>query len=629
MVTPNTLVNGIYTGDCYVFDSSGGFTIQSNLPLISLSPTLPLAQYDVTNAIQIKFSVRKFNDQLGIIKDENNDKTLEILNFDISNQIFSTDDVTIYSDEFLQSINTESILSMGNLSTLYSDFNYTVMQYFNDPTGLFSLFSYNNILQLTNGSFDSKSFINLLNGITFDIEGCFVTDLSGYFTVNNVNDHIRYCCDTNIFNNRKDETNYIFNILDGFREGDLIFIPNGMNITLSVHIESKLYNDNNTELPIPNNLSSDPSLNYTNSKTNVSKTTTYNSTGITQTFTVPILLVLTNQDTFNIANFCQNWIDVSTKYIGTRKWIAVSISSIGQFQCSVNSYGDIYISNHYGNMNTWHLVYNIGIAQEFVVNTSLSNCIAVSENGQHITASNGSEIFVSNNYGEPGSWVMIKKFVTPNNIYVAISLNGQYQSVLSSGDTSYSSSDYGQTWSGITDIQNAIFNSLNIFQFAGVCMSFNGMYQTIACERIYISSSYGRNWTEIYYVTNDLTDLQNIEHNWTGVSMSSEGKYQTAIDSGGYIYRSTDYGNNWTYINNGIGQDLWTGVSISASGKFQTALTGNNGCIYFSTDYGVSWNKTTSTVVQNRSFQALSISANGQYQTAVEYGGAIYTSNLV
>jgi hypothetical protein len=628
MVTNHNRVNGIYTGECFVFDSSGGFTIESSLPDVKLKPTEPLSQYDVTNAIQMLFSVRRFNDQLGIIKDESNNKILEVLNYDISSEVLQSDSVTISSEEFLNCINNESIISMGDLSTLYSDFNYTVMEYFKDPTGLFSLFSYYNILQLTNGVFDSKSFFNMLNGITFDIKGAYVTDLSGYFTVNNVNDHLRYVCDTNVFNNRTDVSGNIFNILDGFMEGDLIFIPKGMSITLSVSIDYKTFENGVTHfLPLPNKLNNDPSLNYVNNVKNTSKVTSYSTTGISQTYTVPILIILSNKDTFNINNFCQNWIDVTSSTIGTRKWIAVSVSANGQFQCVVNSYGDVYISNNYGNTSTWTLVYNIGTAPEFDVNTSLSNSIAVSANGEYVTACNGSQIFVSNNYGESMSWKVVKTFTT-TQIYVSISLNGQYQTVLSCGNNMYYSSDYGETWNTLTDTNSVLYNSLNMFQYASISVSFTGMYQTIVCEHIYVSSNYGLTWNEMDNIIDGLTNDENYQHNWTGVSVSSEGQYQTAVDSGGYLYTSSDYGNSWKYITNGIRQQLWTGVSISANGKFQTALE-FGGSIYFSTDYGVSWNITTSTVVQNRNFQAISISANGQYQTAVEYGGAVYISNLV
>jgi photosystem II stability/assembly factor-like uncharacterized protein len=624
LVTPNTQTNGIYSGQCFVFDSSGGFVIDQSFPQINLAPITPLATYDVTEAIQIYFSVRKLNDQLGIIKDECNNVVLEILNYDLNNQKLNSDTATIDSDTFLNSINTTSIVSMGNLSTLYSDFNYTVMKYFSDPYGFASLFAYNNF-QVNNGVFDAASYINLINGVNFTVEGSYITDLSGAFTVSNINNLLWNVCASNVFGNRKGTNDISYSIINGFIEGDLIFIPNGMNITLNIDIESEPY------LNIPDegsvNLTNiNSQINYTDTKYNVSKITEYSATNITQTFSVPILLILTNKDTFNINNFGNNWEDVTSDSIGPRNWLAVSLSATGQYQCAVNSDGDIYFSNRFGNDTSWSYIYTIGAIPEYELNRSLSNSVAISATGQYITACNGSKIFVSNNFGKSGSWTNALSIPT-NNIFVCISLNGKYQQVVSCGDTMYTSTNYGVNWKKISDIKNSIFNSVTAFQFAGISVSYNGQYQTLACQRIYISSDYGANWTTTHVVPNDDFD----DRNWTGVSISSNGQYQSAVDSNGKIYISSSYGNTWNPVTSDVvGDNFWTSIAVSANGRFQTALTdGANGQIYVSLDYGNTWKISSSQIVQNLNFQAVSISANAQYQTAVVNGGAIYNSNLV
>jgi photosystem II stability/assembly factor-like uncharacterized protein len=53
---------------------------------------------------------------------------------------------------------------------------------------------------------------------------------------------------------------------------------------------------------------------------------------------------------------------------------------------------------------------------------------------------------------------------------------------------------------------------------------------------IYRSTNYGVTWTQ---ATSDTT------RNWSSVAMSSDGKYQTAVEHDGYIYRSTNYGVTW------------------------------------------------------------------------------------
>jgi photosystem II stability/assembly factor-like uncharacterized protein len=359
----------------------------------------------------------------------------------------------------------------------------------------------------------------------------------------------------------------------------------------------------------------------------VSKITEYTTTNITQTYKVPILLILSNIDTFNISNFGRNWTDVTTAVLGQKKWLAVSISATGQYQCAVNTDGDIYISNRYGNIGTWEWNYNIGQIDKLnpYGNPAISNCVAISATGQYITASNGSTIYVSSNFGKAGSWSS-RQAMEPNQIYVSISLNGQYHQVISNGDTIYSSTDYGITWTHISDIENGIYNSIQSFQYSGISVSYNGKYQTIACEKIYISSNYGNTWRE-GNIGGDTDGVSN--RNWSGVSISSTGQYQSAVDSGGLLYISNDYGNNWTNIYDDVNYKNWTSIAVSANGKYQTAVNGDNGSIYFSTSYGNSWMITSSPVVQSKNFQAVSISANAQYQTVIVYGGAIYTSNLI
>jgi photosystem II stability/assembly factor-like uncharacterized protein len=627
LVSPNLQSNGIYTGNCIAFESSGGFIIESVLPEIQIAPLHPLSQFDVTDAVQMKFSLRQLNDQLGIIKDDSNIAVLEIIDFDASNQVLQTDSVEIDAADFLNCVITQNILSVGKLSTIYSEFNQLVTQYFSQPNGLNTLFSYTNMMQVTNRPFDEAAFVNLLNGITFNIDGYYITDLSGSFQVFDVNNHLKYVCDTDIFNNRRDTSNNIYDVTYGFMEGDLIFIPNGITITMYVDIQANEYE--NILIAGSNNLLQvNNTLNYTDLSRNVSKHTEFSLTTISQTVTVPLLLILTGKDIFTFDQFGSDWIDVTTVTVGNRGWLSISISATGQFQAAVNTYGDIYISNDYGVLYSWNYVYNIGKVYESGVNPNLSNAIAVSANGRFITASNGHSIYVSNNYGDTNSWELVQS-ITTTNVFVCISLNGQYQSVISCGDTMYSSSDYGHHWSALPEQFIELYNSIQIFQYAGICISFNGKYQCIACEFLYFSNDYGTNWN-IVPISHSSTGHDYIDNrNWTGVSISTDGKYMTAINSGGFIYTSSNYGVDWGLVQTSeIGENLWTGISISVNGKYQTVLNTQSGHIYISTNYGSYWRRTLSPVVQNHNFQAVSVSANGQYQSAVANGGAIYTSNL-
>lgn len=614
-LTPNNQTDGVYTGLAYVFDTSGGFAIDQSFPEIKLNTYSPIAQYDVTEALQIRFSVRTLNNKIGVIKNQDNDKVLEVLYYDVSNELLvnvlgePTDTVSISSSEFLKGVKVSNIASMGKMSTLYSDFNYTVMEYFGAPYGFSSVFENATDFNANDGIFDAPSFINLINGITFNgVTGSVISDLSGYFTVNDLNKHLRFICGTNVFGNRPPDGN--FGLPNGFMSGDLIYIPNGISITLSVAVEPEPYSP--PDNVGPTNLHSvDSIVNYSDPQNNIHKVTTSTITNITQTYSVPILIILNNEDTFNFDAYGNVWTDIGASIgLGIKAWLSVSISSLGTYQSAVDELGDIYISSDYG--NTWTLMYNIGY--------SITISIGVSQDGKYQTVSNGSHIYISSDYGT--TWRNVYSVGT-SNVFVSVSLCGKYQTILSCGDSLYTSNNYGVTWTRLSDENNELYNSIETFPTGGVSLSFTGQYQCIACETIWISKDFGQTWRDVF-------DGQYFnDHNWEGISISTTGQIQSAIDSGGNIYVSHDFGATWNPITSlNVLNKEWQSISISADANFQTAIE-VGGAIYVSLDYGSTWAISTDTNTYNRNWQAVSVSANGQYQTAVEYGGSIYISNLL
>jgi hypothetical protein len=97
------------------------------------------------------------------------------------------------------------------------------------------------------------------------------------------------------------------------------------------------------------------------------------------------------------------------------------------------------------------------------------------------------------------------------------------------------------------------------------------------------------------------------------------------------IYTSSNYGQSW--IQTSALSASWYSVSLSASGQYQTAViynafSGTTG-IYTSSNYGQSWIQTSAL---NAFWYSVSLSASGQYQTAVinnNFGtsGIWYSSN--
>jgi photosystem II stability/assembly factor-like uncharacterized protein len=580
----------------YAMPGYGGFSIDQTFP--TYRPQLnSVRPYFVEDAIQINYSVRELNYKIGVI----NDLSENYINLPIpqNNTNSISDTLEITPEEFLNNTNKDSLISMGKISQMYSDFLNAVNVYFGSPIILA-----NNIFNVNNGVFDKEAFIHLINGGDFDINGTLVSDLSGSLLLYDVQTQIQNAIDNNMFNNRTDSTS----VSEGFKTGDFIFIPEGMTITLRLNIDLGANTDLYTG---PENLQQiDSELNYYDRLNRIRKTTTYSDSELIQTFTVPILIVASDEEVYSFDNYAVNWSPGATEEFGARDWNFCGLSSTGQYQSGIDLSGDIFTSNNFG--ETWEFRYNIG--------ASNINAINITHDGQHQTASNGSSIFVSNDYGNTWSKVLDTQ---GSIIYVSISLNGQYQKVVISGDSLYSSNDYGVSWTRLED-DSPMFYSIQAFPTMSVSISYNGQYQVIAAETIYISNDYGATFTDSFTGGDPFED-----RNWLDISITSDGQYMVAIETGGKIYISNDYGSNWNAVTDStVNIDaLWRNVSISATGRYISILQ-DNGFIYYSTDFGVTWHRNEDPNLQSRQWRCVCVSANGHYQLAAELNGYIYMSNL-
>lgn len=612
-----SLPENTHTGNCYVIGSDGGFSLKQNFDTIGAAPANNLtAAYDLSDAVQILLGVRILNDKIGIVKDESNNEVISALMTDDGTGL-QTNSLTFNTTNLTECVGADNIISMGRMSSLYKDFSDTMYSYFSLPLGFGNIFAHEHTTNVNEGIFDASGLIRVLNGNSFDVAGSYISDISGAITINNINEVLRFIIDSNAFSNRDPSDN--IGLSNGFIGGDLIYVPDGLTIGMRVDIESETY------FPInnmgPSNLAKiDASINYYEPYSKVRKTTTYDYNNVTQHYTVPILFVLTNEDNFLFEDFGREWVDVTTGTIPDQKWLSVAISTTGRYQIAVEEFGDIYVSNTFG--STWQAKTNIGNAT--------SNSLSMSTSGQYQTASNGQSIFVSNDFGE--NWSSVYNFGS-TKVFVGISLNGQYQNVVSSGDALYQSSDYGLTWTRYSDDYSELYNSIQMFPTCDVAMSYNGNYQTIVSENIYISSDYGATWTTVDL--NPGVDSDWDDRNWISVAMSSDGKYQTALEDVGEIYISSDYGVTWyKQDRQGLRDKQWRCISMSANGRFQTALAKNGG-LYISIDFGETWKQSVESIFGVESvfgtqvWQSNAVSANAQYQTAVTYNGPIFVSQLI
>ena len=173
------------------------------------------------------------------------------------------------------------------------------------------------------------------------------------------------------------------------------------------------------------------------------------------------------------------------------------------------------------------------------------------------------------------------------------------------------------TNSGISDGPYKWVNRGHLYgnkQWTSVSISSNGRYQLSSEYEgdLYKSENYGVDWTTI--------DVSNSP--WSSVSVSDTGQYQVACAYNSRIYETDDYGNTW--VAKGYPAQ-WSSISISSSGQHQTGLV-INGYIHKSSDYGETW-AVVAMDYGNKDWKSVALSFTGQYQTAIAFNSGIYKSN--
>ena len=286
---------GAVSGVVYAIQAYGGFSTTQTFENITRLPETMIGQYDVTGALEVLIPCSVFNEKIGIYKTNGVvDNNVSVDYYDISANVMKTDSLVIQASEFVSLVgNVNQIVSVGNFSTLYSDFNSYVAQYFGFANGNFpmgsewgfgTLFTGELTFSTTQtnqpGIFQAAEFVHLLmsdgtadttgSGITGhnalnvssqeqaaglnyggDISGAYITNLAGSLTVTGITKLLRNAVDANPFNNRGVESPYWasdahdnidFGVTDGFYPNDLFFIPNnGFQITLKLNIDTEAF----------------------------------------------------------------------------------------------------------------------------------------------------------------------------------------------------------------------------------------------------------------------------------------------------------------------------------------------------------------------------------------------------
>ena len=277
---------GPYATTVYAFGATDGFVMERQFADITLRPADAIQRFDVTNAVQVTVAASVFNAKLGT--------------FDTVDDCFKIDDeevdeITFTSDNFRTALaSVEDVISVGSLSTLYSDFKTYVGTYFGFNGGFETLFAAATEFTIDEDDlFEADSLVALINGEAAgeDPATPYTKVMTGSITISNITKLLRYAVDSNCFGNRvpsgtdvnDDNTN--FGVNNGFLANDLIWVPTGIEVTLKLAIDAESFNPINNRGP---NYVQNTNL----TEGNFSSVTSATTTLITRVVKAPMLIRL-------------------------------------------------------------------------------------------------------------------------------------------------------------------------------------------------------------------------------------------------------------------------------------------------------------------------------------------------
>lgn len=280
----NAAHDGTYATSVYAFGAEGGFVMERQFADIELRPATTINKFDVTNAVQVKVAASVLNGKLGTFNDVDDC---------FKKDGVETTSITFTSDDFRTALaSTVDVISVGTLTTLYSDFKTYVGVYFGFNGGFETLFAAASEFVIDgDDKFEADSLVALIGGTatTTDVHP-YTKVMTGEITIGNITELLRYAVDSNCFGNRTpsgsastDAGN--FGVNNGFLANDLIWVPAGIKVTLRLAIDAESFS------PI-NNRGSTYVQNTDVNNGNFKSTTTATTTLIERVVMAPMLLRL-------------------------------------------------------------------------------------------------------------------------------------------------------------------------------------------------------------------------------------------------------------------------------------------------------------------------------------------------
>jgi hypothetical protein len=212
-------------------------------------------------------------------------------------------------------------------------------------------------------------------------------------------------------------------------------------------------------------------------------------------------------------------------------YACIAINNTGQY-LTICDYNLIYTSSNYG--ESWS---EYEYPKNTIMNMLLSNVfisITSDETGKYLVACTERQIYLSSNSGI--SWELssapstniIWKYITSNNTckYLAACAYPSYiddNTTVSQGGV-YTSQDFGITWN-LTSLPTDIY-------FNCIKSNITGSHLFVGGQSSYISSDYGKTWTEISYLKEKI-DI-------TSVAINNDGSVLIGTSNSGlYLYSNS------------------------------------------------------------------------------------------
>jgi len=314
------------------------------------------------------------------------------------------------------------------------------------------------------------------------------------------------------------------------------------------------------------------------------------------------------------------WTRQSDSYLpsGSYYWTSVAISSNGVRMAAVTQGGKVYFSDNNG--VTWTEQENIDIGT--LVGGYYS--VTSSSDGYSFLFGGGSNYLYT--YGILNTASPYLSFVT-----VTGSRTVTVSGITNTDQNTIYGVQYGLTTS--YGLEESISESIGLENFSLDLSSIAP--NTVYHYRTFTTNSKGTGYSEdgTFKILPFMAKDSSGSHYWVSMASSSDGTKLAAAsgsyrEPSGYIYTSTDGGENWVQ-KTGAGARQWVSIASSSDGTKLVAAVGDrrnsvSGYIYTSIDSGTTW--TEQTGPGSLRWHAVASSSDGTKLAAIAYSGYIYTS---